>query len=195
MRPLTVLPLSGSLRAASLNAAMLAMAADCAPPGLRMRRLYGLGKLPLFDPNLESNEPPSVARPRHEIAPADAVLIASPECAHGVSGVMKNALDWMVATGVFVDKPVALWNASPRASMALASLRETLIVMSAHLVHAAALEMPIRSGDGVGAPVNPDPAAMRHVLLALERALRSRDRSPASSVSPRPLPSPPRQRP
>jgi NAD(P)H-dependent FMN reductase len=41
---------------------------------------------------------------------------------------MKNALDWMVATAVFLDKPVALWNASPRASIALAALRATLKV-------------------------------------------------------------------
>ena len=130
MGPFTVLPLSGSLRKASLNTAMLAMAADRAPPGLRMTRYRGLGDLPLFNPDLELDEPPSVAHLCDEIAMADAVIIASPEYAHGVSGVMKNALDWMVASGVFVGKPVVLWNASPRASIALASLRETLIVIT-----------------------------------------------------------------
>ena len=189
-RPFTVLPLSGSLRRASLNTAMLTMAADCAPPGLRMTPHGGLGDLPLFNPDLELSEPPTVARLRHQIAMADAVIIASPEYAHGVSSVMKNALDWMVATGVFVDKPVALWNASPRASIAMASLRETLTVMSASLVNEAALEMLIRTRDGVESPVNPDPAAMRRALMALERALRLRGGSTAPSVSLRPTPSP-----
>lgn len=195
MRPFTVLPLSGSLRKASLNTAMLTMAADCAPPGLRMTRCCGLGDLPLFNPDLELNEPPSVARLRNEIAMADAVIIASPEYAHGVSGVMKNALDWMVASSVFVDKPVVLWNASPRASIALAALRETLIVMSACLVNTAALEMLIRSSDGAGPPVNPHPVAMQHALLALERTLRLRDDSSAPNVSLPSTPSPQHPRP
>jgi chromate reductase, NAD(P)H dehydrogenase (quinone) len=51
--------------------------------------------------------------------------------------VMKNALDWMVGNESFVAKPVALLNASPRASLAQAALRETLSTMSAHIVEAA----------------------------------------------------------
>ena len=171
MRPLVVLSLSGSLRAASLNSAMLTMAADCAPPGLRVNMHRGLGDLPLFNPDLDVHEPPSVTRLRHEVAMADALLIASPEYAHGVSGVMKNALDWMVASGVFVDKPLVLWNASPRASHALAALRETLTVMSARLIGEASLELLIKSPEAGAAPVNPDPAAMREALLALRDSL------------------------
>jgi NAD(P)H-dependent FMN reductase len=167
MTPLTVLALSGSLRKASLNTAMLAMAARCAPPGLRVSRPRLLGDLPLFNPDLEAEDPPSVARLRHAIARADALLIASPEYAHGVSGVMKNALDWMVGSSVFVDKPVVLWNASPRASLALAALRETLVVMSSRLIDAAALELLIQSPAAGTTPVNPDPDAMRRALLAL----------------------------
>jgi len=150
MRHLTVLALSGSLRKASLNTAMLTMAVDCAPPGLRVNLHRGLGDLPLFNPDLDLHEPSSVAHLGNRIAMADAVIIASPEYAHGVSGVMKNALDWMVATGVFVDKPVVLWNASPRASIALAALRETLIVMSTRLVDEAALELLIKPADVAG---------------------------------------------
>ena len=58
---------------------------------------------------------------------SDALVIASPEYAHGVSGVIKNALDWMVGNESFVNKPVALFNTSPRAKHAQAALRETLI--------------------------------------------------------------------
>ncbi|MEO8153384.1 MAG: NADPH-dependent FMN reductase [Rhizobacter sp.] len=167
----TVLTLSGSLRRASLNTAMLTMAAHCAPPGLRVSRPRGLGDLPLFNPDLEVHEPPAVARLRDDIAKADALLIASPEYAHGVSGVMKNALDWMVASAVFVDKPVVLWNASPRASHALAALRETLAVMSSRLIAAANLELLIKSPEAGPTPVNPDPETMRLALLALHDSL------------------------
>ena len=171
MRPLTVLTLSGSLRKASLNTAMLRMAADCAPAGLRLDFHRGLGDLPLFNPDLELHEPAAVLRLRAEIAIADALLIASPEYAHGVSGVMKNALDWMVGSGVFVAKPVVLWNASPRASHALAALRETLTVMSARLVEEASLQVLIKAVESGKAMVNPDPTAMTHALQALHVAL------------------------
>lgn len=171
MSPLTVLALSGSLRKASLNSAMLEMAADCAPPGLHIKLYRGLGTLPLFNPDLEAQVPLSVAQLRHEIGSADALLIASPEYAHGVSGVMKNALDWMVATGVFVAKPVVLWNASPRASHALAALRETLAVMSARWIDGASLELLIKSPETGAAPANPDPEAMLQALLLLRGSL------------------------
>ena len=184
MKTFTVLTLSGSLRKASLNTAMLTKAADCAPPGLCVNLPRGVGDLALFNPDLELHEPPSVARLRSEIAMADAVIIASPEYAHGVSGVMKNALDWMVATGVFVDKPVVLWNASPRASIALAALRETLIVMSARLVNEAALELLIKPTDAADRPVNPDRVAMQTALLALHSALTLREHSPDANRQP-----------
>ena len=172
LNPLTVLALSGSLRRASLNTAMLTMATRCAPPGMSVTIFSGMGDLPLFNPDLESREPSQVARLRTGIADADALLIASPEYAHGVSGVMKNALDWMVASGVLMGKPVVLWNASPRASHAIAALRETLAVMAARLVDAAGLELQMWH-DTVGESLpNPDPAGMQRALLAIKMDLR-----------------------
>lgn len=43
----------------------------------------------------------------------------------------------MVGTGELVDKPVALFNASPRSTFAVANLNETLTVMSARLIDKA----------------------------------------------------------
>jgi chromate reductase len=174
MKTHTVLALVGSLRKASLNRAMLIMAATCAPPGLRVVVHPSLGDLPLFNPDLETDAPASVVRLQGLIAAADALLIASPEYAHGVSGVMKNALDWLVSSGVLVDKPVVLWNASPRASHALAALRETLTVMSAKLINGAALELLILSEPHGEAAKNPNPTAMAHALLALKAELGTR---------------------
>ncbi len=170
MKAMNVLALSGSLRKASLNTTMLCMAAASAPTGVRVKLFRGLGRLPLFNPDLEVNCPDAVAHLRDKIAGADALLIASPEYAHGVSGVMKNALDWMVSSAVFVDKPVALWTASPRASIALAALRETLNVMSARVVDSASLALLIRSTCPARPPTNPDPVAMQGALRALMAA-------------------------
>jgi chromate reductase len=138
-----VLAISGSLRQASLNTRLLRAVARVAPPDIRVTLYAGLGELPWFNPDIESPEPVPVAKLRQQIVAADALLIASPEYAHGVSGVMKNALDWMVGNESFVYKPVALLNASPRASHALSALRETLRTMSARIIDEACTSVPL----------------------------------------------------
>ncbi len=132
--PLNILALCGSLRAASLNAALLRAAARLASPAAHIVVADGLGRLPLFDPDLESELPQPVRWLHAAIARADALLIASPEYAHGVTGTIKNALDWLVGFEPFIHKPVAVINASPRAHHADDALRETLRTMSAGLV-------------------------------------------------------------
>ena len=133
-RPLNILALCGSLRRASINAALLRAAARLAAPEADIEVPDWLGRLPLFDPDLEA-QPPRVVQGLHlAVANADAILIASPEYAHGVSGTIKNALDWLVGFEPFIHKPVAVINASPRAHHADEALRETLRTMSAGLV-------------------------------------------------------------
>jgi NAD(P)H-dependent FMN reductase len=65
---------------------------------------------------------------------------------------LKNALDWLVGSGELVGKPVALVNASPRATHAWASLAETLTVMSARVIRDASVTVPLqgRSLDAAG---------------------------------------------
>ena len=138
-----ILAISGSLRSASLNSALLRAVVCLACPGISVELFAGLGSLPLFNPDLEITDSPAVAKFRTRLLEADGIIIASPEYAHGVTGAIKNALDWMVGTEVFINKPVALFNASPRATIAQASLKETLIVMSAHVIEAASITLPI----------------------------------------------------
>jgi len=57
--------------------------------------------------------------------------------------VLKNALDWLVASGELYEKPVALFSASPRGSYAQASLTETLNVMMARVVPEACISVPL----------------------------------------------------
>ena len=136
-----ILALSGSLRAASENTRVLRAAALLAPAHVQVRLYLGLGELPLFNPDIEFPHPPAVAALRTAISAADAVVIASPEYAHGVSAVIKNALDWMVGNESFVDKPVALINAAPRATHAYLALRETVSMMSARVIDAACVTL------------------------------------------------------
>jgi chromate reductase len=173
MHVMKILAVSGSLRAASLNTALLRTTARLAPPGMEVAMLRGLGDLPLFNPDLETQVPGSVAAMRSAVAAADALLIASPEYAHGVTGAIKNMLDWLVSYEPFVDKPVAVLNASARAHHADAALRETLRTMSAVLVEEASVSIPLlgSSLDENGIVQSPDIAqALRSALAALHRA-------------------------
>jgi NAD(P)H-dependent FMN reductase len=138
---MNILALSGSLRAASENTRLLRALACLAPAGMEVVVFSGLGDLPLFNPDIEFPNPPAVAKLREAINAADAVIIASPEYAHGVSAVIKNALDWMVGNESFVGKPVALLNAAPRATHAYHSLRETVTMMSANVIDAACITL------------------------------------------------------
>jgi NAD(P)H-dependent FMN reductase len=97
----------------------------------------GIGALPLFNPDLEAAVPSEVSSLRAEVAAADALIFASPEYAHGVTGVIKNTLDWLVSFEPFAYKPVAIFNASPRSQYADSALRETLQTMSVSIVNDA----------------------------------------------------------
>lgn len=133
-----LLALSGSLRAASINAALLRVIAQLAPADIFVAA-FDIGTLPLFNPDREVQLPVAVARLHAAVVAADALIIASPEYAHGVTGAIKNALDWLVGLETFAGTPVAVLNASPRAHHADAALRETLVTMSAQIVESASV--------------------------------------------------------
>ena len=138
-----LLAISGSLRAASINGAFCRAVARLAPPGHSVVVSSHPAQLPLFNPDLDASPPESVVRFRDAIAAAEALLIASPEYAHGVTGVIKNALDWLVSCEGAVGKPVALVNTSPRAHHAHDSLAEILVTMSMPVVANASMAIPL----------------------------------------------------
>jgi chromate reductase len=164
-----ILALCGSLRRVSMNAALLRATARLAPPGIGVAVFDGLAALPLFNPDLEADLPAVARALQSAISGSDAVLIASPEYAHGVTAVIKNALDWLVSYEDFVDKRVAVFNASPRSVHADAALRETLTTMSADIVTDACLSLPLRGLNlGEDAMVNSEHApAIRRALITL----------------------------
>jgi NAD(P)H-dependent FMN reductase len=139
-----VLAISGSLRHASSNTALVGAVARLAPDTVDVSIYRELEALPPFNPDLDGEDvPAAVTRFRAALQACDAVLISSPEYAHGVPGVLKNALDWVVGSGELVNKPIALINASGRAKHAWASLAETLTVMSAHVIPEASVTVSL----------------------------------------------------
>lgn len=138
-----ILAISGSLRRVSSNTALLHAAIALAPENVEIKLYGGLSDLPPFNPDLEPTVPPSVTDLKRQLQWSDGLLISSPEYAHGVPGVLKNALDWLVSGEEFVYKPVALLNTSPQATHAQASLTEIITVMSGRLVPEASITVPL----------------------------------------------------
>jgi NAD(P)H-dependent FMN reductase len=114
-----------------------------------------------------------VAAFRRAVAGSDALLFSTPEYAHGIPGVLKNALDWLVSGPEIIGKPVALVNPSPRSTHAQASLHEILSVMSTRVVDAAFVTLPLRGRAPDAAAYAADPAvalALRNGIAALAAA-------------------------
>lgn len=105
----TLLGLSGSLRADSFNSNLMREAAHRFGPS---QFIEGSLRLPLYDGDLEKAEgiPGPVQTLADQIAAADAVVIASPEYNQSLTGVLKNALDWVsrVEGKPWQGKPVAI---------------------------------------------------------------------------------------
>src|SRR5215469_6919608 len=162
-----ILAISGSLRAASTNTVLLNAAVALAPENLKIIVYAGLANFPHFNPDLDNDATEAVNDFRSQLAKSAGVIISSPEYAHGVPGVLKNALDWLVASGELYEKPVALFSASPRATFAQASLTVTLSVMSARLISEASITVPLL-GKGFDEPkIISDPDLSRTLRSAL----------------------------
>jgi chromate reductase len=90
-----ILGISGSLRAASYNTALLRAAAQLTPDSVELEIYQGLEQLPPYNEDRDTDDPPAeVARLRTEIAAADAVLFATPEYNTTMPGQVKQVVDW-----------------------------------------------------------------------------------------------------
>jgi NAD(P)H-dependent FMN reductase len=171
-----LLAISGSLRSGSVNTAVVQALSALAPEWMTVSVYGGLADLPPFNPDHDSDPPhPAVAAFRAALTASDVVLICTPEYAHGVPGVLKNALDWVVGSGELIDKPVVLVNAAPRATHAYGSLRETLTVMSAAVVREESMAVMVNSRTVDPAAICADAAvasALRSTLESLAPTLR-----------------------
>jgi NAD(P)H-dependent FMN reductase/RimJ/RimL family protein N-acetyltransferase len=166
--PLRILAIPGSLRARSTNLLLLQTAAALAGSGLQIEIFSDLAGIPPFNPDL-TGTPRAVASLRTSIHAADAIILSTPEYAHGLPGALKNALDWLVSGVELTGKPVALFNASARSLYAQAALREVLVTMGAHFLDDAHLIVPLIADARTPQQLAADPAVAAPILAALQR--------------------------
>jgi NAD(P)H-dependent FMN reductase len=143
-----VLLVSGSLRRASTNSAVLRTAQAVAPDHVVTVLSEVLAALPHFNPD-DDVVPlhPAVAELRAQIGAADALLLSTPEYAGALPGSFKNLLDWSIGdgeVGSIYEKPVAWINPSPRGALdAHELLRKVLGYAHATIVERACVEIPV----------------------------------------------------
>jgi chromate reductase len=179
-----LLLISGSLRAASTNTAVLRTAQAVAPDGVSAVLYEGLASLPHFNPDDDAEGAPvhpAVAALRAAIAQADALLFCTPEYAGALPGSFKNLLEWTVGDAGTYGKPVAWINASGPAAPsggadAHDSLRKVLRYTGADIVEAACARISVQRGD-----VGPDgliaEPALREQIAGVLVALAERSGS------------------
>ncbi len=116
---LRIVGISGSLRRASFNSALLQAARSLTPPGVELA-VHSIRDIPLYDGDVEDSEgiPPAVSVLKQAIVAAQGLLIVTPEYNNSLPGVLKNAVDWLSRPAadiprVFGGRPVALMGASP----------------------------------------------------------------------------------
>jgi chromate reductase, NAD(P)H dehydrogenase (quinone) len=129
-----IVAISGSTRQNSTNLNLLKAIEILFEDTIEMKIFEGIATLPHFNPDDTDKAIPEVMLFREKLRHADAVIICTPEYAHGVPGSLKNAIDWTVSTNEFSHKPTALITASTDGRAGHAALLETLQTIEAENV-------------------------------------------------------------
>src|SRR5258705_5589636 len=135
-KPMNVCVLVGSLRKASLNGMLANALMSLAPSSMKLETVE-IGRLPLFNQDLETDSTPvQWTAFRQRVKAADAVLFVTPEYNRSVPAVLKNALDVgsrPYGSSVWDRKPGAIVSCSPSAIGAFGAnhhLRQSLAFLN-----------------------------------------------------------------
>jgi chromate reductase len=129
-----ILGISGSLRRASFNAALLRAAAELAPAGTTIE-IASIRDIPLYDADVEARGmPAAVLELKEKVVASDALLLVTPEYNNSIPGVFKNVIDWLSRPPadiprIFANRHVALIGASPGRFGTVQSQRSWLPVL------------------------------------------------------------------
>lgn len=171
-----LLGISGALRAASTNTALVRTAAELAGDDVEFT-LADID-LPLYNGDVEDEGyPPKVEAFVEAIRAADAIVISTPEYNKNLSGVLKNALDWQSRFRPFPmkDKPIAIMSATAGAAggqLTQFSLRHCLTPFGARVLAQPQVHVGGNFAEGVFADERLANGESRGFLEGLMKALR-----------------------
>jgi chromate reductase len=103
-------------------------------------KIVRIDDLPMFNQDLEGNPPAEVVRFKNELAPADGILIVTPEHDRSIPAVLKNAVDWGArpyGRNYWAGKPAFITGTSPGAigsALAQQHLRSIMISLGVTLL-------------------------------------------------------------
>ena len=117
--PIKILAITGSTRKNSSNYKILQFISDRMNNSFEIEIFEDLDKLPHFNPDLDTENPPDkISLFRNKIVQADGIIICTPEYVFSLPGTLKNVLEWCVSTTIFSKKKVGLITASASGEMA-----------------------------------------------------------------------------
>ena len=137
---MNIIAISGSLRRASFNTALLKTCTEIAPVGMNIS-LADISAIPLYNGDEQATGfPASVTALADQIRAADAVLISTPEYNYSIPGVLKNTIDWLsrVENQPFDNKPVGIMGAAMGALGTARSqyhLRQVFVFLNGRLMN------------------------------------------------------------
>lgn len=132
---ISLVAVSGSLREKSTNTLLLQEVKNLVDSNIVFTLYGGVEELSQFNPDKENSLTSHTKSWINLVREADVLIISSPEYAHGIPGALKNALDWLVGTDAFIEKPFSIYRACPRSEYAPKALLEVLKTMSGkHIV-------------------------------------------------------------
>ena len=173
---LNLLGLCGSLRESSSNLRTLQAAQELLPTNATLTIFSSLALLPPFNPDVSAAANPQVQSWVDQMRDCDGLLVSSPVYAGGYPGSLKNALDWLVSTDAFVDKPFALLNATNRSLDVQNSLITVIETMSGNHIASATTALNLLGTHLSANDIIEDPimaAALRDSLRHFVNHLRS----------------------
>lgn len=143
---LKILALPGSLREASRIRRLLHALQQLAPADMEIT-VFDLHDIPLYNQDIEDEVgfPPPVQALRDAIEESDGIIFATPEYNGGVSGVLKNSIDWASRRGLLGKRPATAITGSPGAlgaTKAQEHLRLILNHLGTYLLTRPALAIP-----------------------------------------------------
>lgn len=133
-----IVSISGSASEKSSNAELLKAIQTQFSDSYTIEIIDNLRTFPLFRPeDLEKLIPNLILEFKQKLMEADAVIFCTPEYTHNIPAVLKNALEWITASGELADKkvlPITFTPQEPRGKYAMQSLLNSLKTMNTQIV-------------------------------------------------------------